>query len=150
MEFFEEGVRKEFEPRKGGGRVGRTGFESLKYKKDPKFLAAYNLNKALEKYPNFTSEARSILQNEFIELPDLAVMNLDLLAAALDFLRKNPSPKPEDFSDKKLENYFVNFLSEKMNSEEIENYKIRFKSYFLKYVVTVQQYRTRGEEFEEE
>ena len=142
MDIFEEGVRREYEPRKGGGRVARTSFENLKYKKDPKFLAAYNLNKALERFPAFTSDARSLLQNEFTELPDLPTTNLNLLASVLDFLRKYPNPKPKHFTYEILKPYFFEFLIEKMSKDEREQYFIRFKAYFLKYLVIVNQYRS--------
>ena len=58
MDVYEEGVRSGY----AGARVGMGGFGIDVYKKgqkvDPKIQAAYNLNKTLEKYPEFSKDAR--------------------------------------------------------------------------------------------
>ena len=153
MDIFEEGVRTGYEPSKGGYRVGYSGFEFDKYKKgqkvDPKFLAAYNLNKTLEKYPEFTKEARTEIQNEFTDFPDLAVMNLETLASVLFFLKYHPKPVPKDFSDENIVEYFSRLIPDKITSTEKERYIIRLKAQFLKYIRAINTYRS-SLEFEEE
>ena len=135
MDVFEEGLRKGFES--GASRVGFAGFDFRK--KDPKALAAFNLNRALSDYPEFTKEARTNIQNEFYDMPNLSVMNLPVLAAVLSFLRAYPEPTPEDFQDETIVEYFKNLFPDRL--EDRERFIIRMKAQFLKYIIAVKDYQ---------
>jgi hypothetical protein len=115
MDVFEEGIRREYEPfrEEGPSRIGfAKGFRG-RQKVDPRVQAAYNLNKKLEKYPDFTKEARQNLQNEFEGYNDLPVVNLETFAAVLSFLKDYPNFTPEQFKDDTVVQYFTRLLPTK-------------------------------------
>ena len=141
MEFFEEGIKTDF-----GSDLSRLTFQSYDLRsKDPKYLAAYNLNRALMKYPDFTEQARTNIQNEFLDMPDLAVLNIDTLAAVLAFLKNYPEPTPETFQDEIILEYFENLIPNKPQ----KNINMLLKAQFLKYIRAIKTYQG-VEELEEE
>ena len=148
MDIYKEELVTEYE---GTGRTGYKGFGFEKFrtgeKVEPKYQAAYNLNKTLEKYPGFTKEARSEIQEEFVDFPDLHVLNLEVLASVLDFLRLIPQPTPEDFRDEVIGVYFERLIPTKpITSAEKTLIYIRLKAQFLKYIVAILNFRTSEEE----
>lgn len=144
MDVYEEGIRTGFEG--GAARVGFEGFGFQRFRRgekiDPRLQAAYNLNKTLEKYPEFTKEARTEIQNEFANFPNLNVLNLEALASVLNFLKFFPEPKPEDFRDENIVEYFSRLLPDKpLPADEKARLIIRLKAQFLKYIVAVNEFR---------
>lgn len=147
MDVYEEGIRTGFEG--GGGRVGFEGFGFDRFRKgekvDPGLQAAYNLNKTLEKYPKFSKEARSEIQNEFATFPNLKSLNLEVLASVLTFLKFFPEPKPVDFEDENIIDYFSRLFPDKpLSTQEKARLIIRLKAQFLKYIVAIDTFR-RGD-----
>ena len=154
MDIFEEEVKTGFEG--GAVRVGFAGFGFERFRKgekvDPKIQASYNLNKTLEKYPNFSKESRTEIQNEFANFPNLQVLNLETLASVLNFLKFFPDPKPKDFKNEVIVVYFSRLIPDKsLPVEEMDRLILRLKAQFLKYIVAVNEFRReQEEEFEEE
>lgn len=149
MDLFEEGILRGFES--GVSRVGFGGFGFEKYKKgekvEPKFQASYNLNKTLEKYPEFTKEARTEIQTEFVDFPNLHVVNLEALASVLNFLKIYPNPTPNEFKDEIIIKYFSRLFPDKdLTPEERKNLITRLKAQFLKYIVAVKNFRNSEDE----
>ena len=152
----EEGIRFEPERRKadqparfGKGQSEMAGAEGVLHKKmtrrhmTPNELAAYKLNQALEKYPEFTKEARENIQNEFVEMPGLRTMNMKLMAATLSFLRSvNDQPTPASFQDTFILPYLNQLLNpDKVDQDELARLIIRFKAQILMYVRAIQIFR---------
>ena len=156
MDLFEEEVRGGYDPKEGFSRIAFGGFGIEKYKRgervDPKVQAAYNLNKTLEKYPEFTKDARMQIQAEFSKFPNIAVMNLETIAAVLNFLRFYPNPTPNEFKDDIIVEFFSRLLPDKsISSTERQNLIIRLKAEFLKYIQAILAFRSEEtEEIEEE
>ena len=152
MDVYEEGVRSGY----AGARVGMGGFGIDAYKKgqkvDPKIQAAYNLNKTLEKYPEFSKDARTEMQNEFSSFPDIAFVNLEAFAAVLNFLKVYPNPKPEQFRDEIILEYFTRLIPDKaITSDERLRLILRLKAQFIKYIVAIKNFReSRDEEISPE
>jgi len=109
----------------------------------PNELASWKLNQALEKYPNFTKEARENAQNEFVDMPGLRTMNMKLFAATLDFLRAiNNEPTPASFTDQIIIPHMTQLVNiEKINQEETRRLIIRFKAQMLMYIRAIQIFR---------
>ena len=158
MDVYKEGIRRGYDPKEGFARVTARGFGFDKYRRgekiDPKEQAAYNLNKILEKYPDFTKEARSEIQSEFVKFPTIATINLEALASVLSFLKYHPNPKPAHFKDENILPYFSRLIPVKqMPSEDLQIYIIRLKAEFLKYIIAINAFREQYEnesEYEEE
>lgn len=151
MDVYEEKIVSGYEGRVRGGAAG-FGFEKYRRgeKVDPKQQAVYYLNKVLEKYPEFTKEARTEIQLEFANFPNIAVVNLEALAAVLNFLKMYPNPTPEDFKDEIILEFFERLIPDKpISSEEKGRLIIRLKAQFLKYIVAIKTFRN-PEEIEEE
>lgn len=151
MDYYEEKIVSEFT---GKPRTTFGGFGFDKYKLgervDPRYQAAYNLNKTLEKYPEFTKEARMDIQNEFVNFPDIAVVNLEAIASVLNFLKLYPDPKPEHFRDEIIVEYFSRLIPDKkLTEEQRAKLIIRLKAQFLKYIVAIKVFR-EGDEIEDE
>lgn len=149
MDVFEEGIRKDYEPmREKGSRVGFEAGQVGRRKVAPSELAAYNLFKTLEKYPEFTKEARSDAQAEFSGFNDLAVMNLETFASVLTFLKHFENPSPADFKDEVILPYFSRLLPTRdITEEERKRLIVRNKAVFLKYIRAILSYRASREEF---
>jgi hypothetical protein len=154
MNVYEEGIRKESEyeeKSRVGFEVGRVG----RVKVSPSELASYNLYKTLEKYPEFTKEARSSIQNEFANFPGLETINLEVFSSVLTFLKSHETPKAEDFKDENIIEYFSRLLpTREISAEERKRLVIKLKAMFLKYIVAIFSYREsfkvpEGEEDEE-
>jgi hypothetical protein len=145
MNYFEEGVKSGYDAGEKGSRVGyEIGFKPGpgRVKVDPSVLAAYKLNKILEKYPEITKDARNQIQSEFEGFTDLPVLNLEAFASVLTFLRDYPNPTPNEFKDEIIAQYFVRLLPVKeISSEERKRLIIRLKAQFLKYIVAIKNYR---------
>ena len=110
----------------------------------PNELAAWKLNQALEKYPEFTKEARENAQNEFVNMESLRTMNMKLLAATLSFLRSvKDQPTPESFKDKNILPYMSQLLpiGDKITNEERKRLIVRFKAQILMYIRAIQIFR---------
>ena len=121
---------------------GRVGFEQPLMLKNPQAVASYNLYKTLEKYPDFTKEARNTIKNEFANFPDLPVLNLETLASVINFLKDIPNPTPEDFTDENILPYFSRLIPDKpMNADERKRILIRLKAQFLIYIRAVRTFR---------
>ena len=109
----------------------------------PNELAAWKLNQALEKYPNFTKEARENAQNEFVDMPGLRTMNMKLFAATLNFLQSiNNQPTPTSFTDEVIIPHMSQLINiEKINQEDTRRLIIRFKAQILMYIRAIQLFR---------
>ena len=109
----------------------------------PNELAAWKLNQALEKYPEFTKEARENVQNEFVEMPGLRTMNMKLMAATLSFLQTvRDKPAPASFTDEIIVPHLNQLLpTDKLDQEEIRRLIIRFKAQMLMYIRAIQIFR---------
>ena len=147
MDVYEENVRSGYE----GARVGFGGFGIDAYKKgqkvDPNVQAAYNLNKTLEKYPEFTKDARTQIQNEFVNFPDIQYVNLEAFSSVLNFLRTYPHPTPNEFRDEIIVEYFSRLLPDKpMTKEEKARIILRLKAQFIKYIVAINEFRQREDQ----
>lgn len=137
MEIFEEKIVSDFERTKEGRT--RVGFGEKRLTGQE--IAGYNLFKALEKYPDFTKEARFDLQEEFVDFKDLGVLNLDTFAAVLAFLKLYPEPTPKNF-EKDVLPYFSRLLpSRKISPEEKKRLTIRLKAQFVKYIRAINLFR---------
>ncbi len=142
----EEEIKKDYEPFEGGSRVGFDTGRVGRVKVSPNELAAYNLYKILEKYSEFTKEARSRIQTEFVDFPGLDSMNLEALASVLTYLKTYPQPSPESFRDEVISEYFTRLLpTKKITSEEKKRLLIKLKSLFLKYIVAIYSFRASEE-----
>ena len=120
----------------GAGRLNRRHMT-------PNELAAWKLNQALEKYPNFTKEARENAQNEFVDMPGLRTMNMKLFAATLNFLQSiNNQPTPTSFTDEVIIPHMSQLINiEKINQEDTRRLIIRFKAQILMYIRAIQLFR---------
>lgn len=122
---------------------GRVGYEAPLKIKDPTAIASYNLYRTLEKYPDFTKEARTAIQNEFINFPDLPILHLETLASVINFLRDIPNPTPNDFKDENIMPYFTRLIPDKpTTAEEKKRLMIRLKAEFLTYIIAVKAFRS--------
>ena len=155
MDVYEEGIKSGFE----GARVGFGGFGIDAYKKgqkvDPKVQAAYNLNKTLEKYPDFTKDLRTQIQNEYVNFPDIQFVNLETFASVLNFLRQYPNPTPNEFRDEVILEYFSRILPDKvMSVDDKARLILRLKAQFIKYIVAIKSFQEKlsesGIEYERE
>ena len=128
----------------------------------PNELAAWKLNQALEKYPEFTEEGRQLFQNEFVNMLGLRYMNMKVMAATLSFLNSNcpptriseePCPIPKSFEDEHIIPYMSQLLpvngkveaDEKQtqnNQEELRRLIIRFKAQILIYIRAIGFFRS--------
>jgi hypothetical protein len=151
MDVYEEGIRSGYE----GARIGFGGFGIDAYKKgqkvDPSVQAAYNLNKTLEKYPEFSKDARTEIQNEFVTFPDIAFINLEALASVLNFLKIYPNPTPEQFRDNIIIEYFTRLMPDKpLSNDDRSRLILRLKAQFIKYIVAIKNFREmRDEEYDQ-
>ena len=148
MNVFEEKIRRDYEPmRESGSRVGFEKGRIGRVKVDPSELAAYNLYKVLEKYPEFTKESRSQIQNKYKNLEGLETMNLEVLSSVLTFLKNYPEPTPESFKDEIILEYFSRLLPTKeILPSEKKRFIIRLKSQFLKYIRFINNFEKEIEE----
>ena len=144
----EDEIRRDYEPMyEGGSRVGFEQGRVGRMKVPPNELAAYNLYKTLEKYPEFTKEARSRFQAEFVDFPGIETMSLEVLSSVLTFLKNHPKPTPENFRDENVSEYFTRLLPTKeISSEEKSRLIIKLKSLFLKYIVAIFSFRSERKE----
>lgn len=151
MDVFEEGIRKDFEPMYERSRVGFERGKVGRVKVPAGELAAYNLYRVLEKYPEFTKEGRAKIQAEFADFPSLETMNLEVFASVLTFLRAHPQPTPDNFKDDNIVEYFSRLLPPKdMSGEEKKRLIIKLKALFLKYIVAIAAHRASIDLPEEE
>ena len=148
MDVFKEGIVKTFEPIKEiGSRVGFERGRIGRVKVPPSELAAYNLYKVLEKYPEYTKEARGQIQNYYKDFEGLESMNLQIFASVLGFLKRYPNPTPDSFKDENILEFFtspINFIPE--DSQDKKRIIIRLKAQFLKYIVAIKAYQSEKEE----
>ena len=144
----EEEIRRDYEPMyEGGSRVGFEQGRVGRMKVPPNELAAYNLYKTLEKYPEFTKEARSRFQAEFVDFPGIETMSLEVLSSVLTFLKNHPKPTPENFRDENISEYFTRlFPTKEISAEERKRLVIKLKSLFLKYIVAIFSFRAERED----
>ena len=143
----EEEIKKDYEPFEGGSRVGFDMGRVGRVKVSPNELAAYNLYKILERYPEFSKEYRSRIQTEFVDFPGLDSMNLEALASVLTYLKTYPQPSPESFRDEIISEYFTRLLPTKeVTGEEKKRLLIKLKSLFLKYIVAIYSFRASENE----
>jgi len=140
MDIFEETIQEGFERTKEGRT--RVGLGLAKKRLTPNELAGYNLFRVLEKYPGFTQDARTEIQNEFTDMDDLPVMNMETFAAVLSFLRLYPSPTPKDFRDENIVPFFERLFPDKsLTDEEKERLIVRLKAQFIKYITAINRFR---------
>jgi len=122
-----------------GGATGQITRKNM----TPNELAAWKLNQALEKYPDFTEEARRNLQIEFVDMPGLRTMNMKVLAATLSFLNSiNNQPSPAAFQDQ----YILSHINRLLPTKEISNQErrrliVRFKAQLLIYTRAILFFR---------
>ena len=109
----------------------------------PNEQAAWNLNQALEKYPDFTEDTRRNLQVEFVDMPGIRTMNMKVLAATLSFLKSvNNQPTPDAFKDE----YILPHLSLLLPTKELPDDErriliVRFKAQLLIYIRAILFFR---------
>ena len=149
MDIFEERIVRGYEPIKEGNRVGFEMGRVGRFKVKPSVLAAYNLFKVLEKYPEFTKEARGQNQKYYEDMEGLETMNLEAFASVLTFLKNYPAPTPENFEDATILQYFSRLLPKKEVPDKA-NIILRLKVQFLKYIVAINTYKQEKEEFLED
>ena len=130
-------------PSQMAGAAGALHKQLTRRHMTPNELAAWKLNQALEKYPEFTKEARENTQNEFVDMPDLRTMNMKLLAATINFLRSiNNQPTPASFTDEIIIPHMNQLLpTDTTDQEEIRRLIIRFKAQILMYIRAIQIFR---------
>jgi len=146
MEIYEEKIRTDYEPIRNApsrlgfekGRIGRVSVSPLE-------LAAYKLYKVLEKYPDFTKEARSQIQEEYKNFEGLDTLNLEVFASVLTFLKYH-KPSPENFKDEVISEYFSRLTPTNATDK---NRTLRLKAEFLKYIVAIKEFKKDQEEEEE-
>jgi len=152
MDVFKEELVKTYEPIKEiGSRVGFERGRIGRVKVSPSELAAYNLYKVLEKYPEYTKEARGQIQNYYKDFEGLETMNLQVFASVLSFLKKYPNPTPDSFKDENILEYFtspINFIPK--DSQDKKRIITRLKAQFLKYIVAIKTYEREKEEIFEQ
>ena len=139
----EQGARFGRGPSQMGGTVGTLHKQLTRRHMTPNELAAWKLNQALEKYPEFTRDARENAQNEFVDMPGLRTMNMKLFATTLDFLKSiNNQPTPDSFRDDVIIPHMSQLVNvEKINQEETRRLIIRFKAQMLMYIRAIQIFR---------
>lgn len=141
MMLEEESIQVGPEQRRGEqlARFGMPGGRGRRM--TPTELAAFNLNKALENYHEFTEEERYALQAEFEGMASLRTMNLDSLAATLAFMKAN-RPTLFNFQDKIILPYILRLIPSGINEEEKRRLIIRFKAQILRYIRAVELHRS--------
>lgn len=148
MDVFKEGLVNTYEPIKEiGSRVGFERGRIGRVKVSPSELAAYNLYKVLEKYPQYTKESRGQIQNYYKDFEGLETMNLEIFASVLSFLKRYPEPTAESFKDENILEFFnspINFIPE--DATDKKRIIIRLKAEFLKYIVAISTYKQEKEE----
>lgn len=152
IQFAPERRRGEQAARFGRGQSQMAGAPGALHKQltrrhmTPNELAAWKLNQALEKYPEFTKEARENAQNEFADMPGLRTMNMKLLAATISFLRAvNDQPTPQTFKDELILPHMNQLLpTDKTDQDEIRRLIIRFKAQMLMYIRAIQIFQQEG------
>ncbi len=141
MEIESVDVRNDYEQYRTlgkGNAQGKIDYDKL----TPVQIAAYNLSKTLERYPEFSKDARMTIQNELIGLPGLDSMNTEILASVLSYLRSYPQPTAESFKDSVILEYFSRLLpNKKISEEDTKRIHIKLKCIFLKYIVAINSYR---------
>jgi len=151
IQFAPERQRGEQAARFGRGPSQMVGVSGALYKQltrphmTPNELAAWKLNQALEKYPEFTKEARENVQNEFVYMPGLRTMNMKLMAATISFLRaiKN-NPTPQTFKDEIIVPHMNQLLPVNIvDQDEKRRLIIRFKAQILMYIRAIQIFRNQ-------
>lgn len=152
---MEERIQFEPEPRRGDqvarfgkGQSQMVGAEGALHKEltrrhmTPNELAGWKLNQALEKYPEFTKDAREDAQNEFTGMPGLRTMNMKLFAATLNFLRGVGNVTPNSFKDETIIPYMNQLINiDKKDQEETKRLIIRYKAQILMYIRAIQIFR---------
>lgn len=108
----------------------------------PQESAAYNLNKSLEPFDEFSEEERQSLQNEFVKMNNLNIMNMSALAATLAFLKFYPKPLPKDFTDEKILPFIEKVISNNFDKSERKRIIIRYKSQILRYIRAISSFRS--------
>jgi hypothetical protein len=149
MDVYDEKIVQGFTGSSKRVAFGGLGLDKIKTGEriDPRVQAAYNLNKTLEKYPDFTKEARNQIQADYLDCPGIATVNLELLASVLNFLKDYPEPTPDDFRDSVITEYFTRLYPTKtLNSSEKNQMNIRIKAAFLRYIVAVQSFNQADNE----
>jgi len=126
-----------------GGGIGGIHRQITRRQMTPNEMAAWDLNRSLEKYPVFTSEARSDIQNEFVRMEGLRTMNMKTLAATLSFLRAvDNQPTPNSFRDEIIGPHISLLLpAGDMNPEDRARLTIRFKAQILIYIRAILNFR---------
>jgi len=145
MNVYEEKIVKDYEPIKEiGSRLGFERGRIGRFKINPSELAAYNLYKILEKFPEYTKEGRSQVQNFYKSFEGLENLNLKLFASVLSFLRKYSKPTPENFKDEII----LEYISPLLPSKESDRKRliVRFKADFLRYIIAIINYQNEKEE----
>ena len=147
---FEPERRKGDQPARFGkgpsqmiGAAGALQKKLARRHMSPNELAAWKLNQSLEKYPEFTKEARENLQNEFVEMEGLRTMNMKLLAATLSFLNSVQNrPTPASFTDENIIPHLNQLLpTNKVEPDELRRLIIRYKAQILMYIRAIQLFR---------
>lgn len=150
IQFAPERRRGEQAPRFGRGPSQMAGAPGALHKQltrrhmTPNELASWKLNQALEKYPEFTKEARENAQNEFADMPGLRTMNMKLLAATISFLRSiNNQPDVNSFKDEIIVPHMKELLPiNKVDQSELRRLIIRFKAQMLMYIRAIEIFRS--------
>ena len=137
-------------PRGARGRGGaapsvRKAYPGLSLKDlSPTDIAGRNLVKALEKYPDI-ADFKNQLRDELLEMPQLRVMNMDLLAGTLFLLhRTNGVVTPAVFSSSLIDEIIPN-LEIKEKAQNRPDLIQRQKEGLLRYVRAVLSYREEQE-----
>jgi hypothetical protein len=129
-------------------RFGRTGGATVmgpggikRQAMTPGEMAAWKLNQALTKHPNFTAEARQQAQNEFVDMPGLRTMNMRVFATTLSFIHDMGELIPDHFKNNVIMPYIEPLLPIDLSTEDRDRLIVRFKAQILIYNRAIKEHR---------
>ncbi len=131
-----------------GGEDERPPFP--KRQMSPAQIASWNLTKALKEHPSISKEQRQILSEEMLNLPQLRVMNMSLLASALVFLERiNNEVNIKNFQSNILLDSIEPLMPDRIpagagtiqSAAEREDIIIKLKTSVLRYITAVVNFR---------
>lgn len=143
IQFSPERIRGEQQARFGRGHSQgiKLPGETHRRRMTPSELASWKLNRALEKYPEFTKEGRQGFQDEFVDMPGLRTMNMKVMAATISFINHN-KPSVDTFKDQNIIPYMKELLPTEIDSTELKKLIIRFKAQILIYIRAIEIFRS--------
>ena len=100
-------------------------------------VAGLNLSRALELYPDISQRTRETLKKDMMDVPDIAHMNMPVLAAALVFLLASGGEINTQTVNSKLFNDAIAPLDPgpTISPKERETMILRYKASVFRYIV---------------